>query len=368
MSIRLCVEHVDSGRVQDHSLRAVSRTVRGGCNGPKGYGTDSPMPITFVKRGRHVQMRHIPHFTLRRLEVFTVAAECGGFRAAADRLGMTQPSVSAHIEALEREVRGALFERRRGRSGCLTELGRTFLDHARKLLAEADSMAADVAKTRVRREQRIVFACQRSLTDVMSPLLAEFASQHREIELVTRVGRQEEVIELLRSAAADIGLCLSNDEIPGLRSVVIGEQQLVVVAAPNHPLARGRRIAPSELNRHDFVGAPENSLLGQQITRLLSGVGAGSIPVVSRATEFEVLRALVLREVGLYCCLHCHVAGDIAAGRLVALSLNSPPLTLCMRQAFPERRQSTGAVSAFAAFQRQRLSPATRFPEAPRWL
>jgi DNA-binding transcriptional LysR family regulator len=309
-------------------------------------------------------MRHIPHFTLRRLEVFAVVAECGGFRSAADKLGMTQPSVSTHIEALERALRGQLFERRRGRSGRLTDLGSTFLNHARKLLAEAECMASDMAQTRAARERRVVFACQRSLSDIRPPLLAEFASEHREVELVTRVGRQEEVVDLLRSASADVGLCLTNDEMAGLRSVVIGEQQLVVIAAPDHALARRGRIPPAELNRHDFVAAPRNSLLGREIARLLAGIGADSIRVVSTATEFEFLRALVLREVGLYCCLACHVGNDIAAGRLIALSLDAPPLMLQMRQAFPPGQQPTGAVSVFAAFQHRRLG-ALRTPALP---
>jgi molybdate transport repressor ModE-like protein len=301
-------------------------------------------------------MRHVPHFTLRRLEVFAAVAECGGFRAAADKLGMSQPSVSTHVEALERQVQGELFERRRGRSGRLTELGATFLGHAQQLLAEADCLASDVARARAERERRVVFACQRSLSDLLPSLLAEFAGQHREIELVTRVGRQEEVIELVRSAGADIGLFLGNADIAGVHSTIIGHQQLVIVAAPRHPLARRKRIDPGELNRHDFVAAPQNSLLGHDIARLLADIGAGSITVVSRATEFEFLRALALEGVGLYCCVASHVTGDIAAGRLVVLSLDAPPLTLQMRQLFPMRRSVSRAVSAFAAFQRQRLA------------
>jgi DNA-binding transcriptional LysR family regulator len=301
-------------------------------------------------------MQHRPHFTLRRLEVFAAIADCGSFRAAADKLGMTQPSVSTHIEALESQLNGELFRRRRGRSSELTDLGTTFLKHARRVLTDAETMASDLAHTREERARRVVFACQRSLSDLIPSMLAEFARRHAEIELVTRVGRQEEVIDLVRSSAADMGLCLGNDGIGGLDSIEVGEQQFVVIASCDHPLAGRPAVAPEELSRHNFVGAPENSLLGSAISRMLAGIGATPLRVVSRATEFAFLRALVLEGVGLYCCLASHVRGDIAAGRLVALSIKAPALTLPMAQVFPAARKLSRAVYDFAAFQRQRLA------------
>lgn len=301
-------------------------------------------------------MPHRLHFTLRRLEVFAAIADCGGFRAAADKLGMTQPSVSTHVEALERHLKGELFHRRRGRSNELTHLGVTFLKHARQVLADADSMAADVSRTRDELRRRVVFACQRSLGDLSPPMLAAFARQHREIELVTRVGRQEEVIEWVRASVADIGLCLGTDGTVGLDGITIGAQSLVVIASPTHPLAGRTVVQPADLVAHDFVAAPEHSLLGQDISRLLARIGAAPLRVVSRATEFEFLRALVLEEIGLYCCLASHVQSDIAAGRLVALRLDAPPLSLPVVQIVLAGRRLSAAVRDFAAFQRRRLA------------
>ncbi len=301
-------------------------------------------------------MQHRPQFTLRRLEVFAAIADCGGFRAAADKLGMTQPSVSTHVEALERQLKGELFYRRRGRNNELTHLGTTFLKHARQMLADADSMAADVAHWRDEQQRRVVFACQRSLGDLTPPMLAAFARLHREIELVTRVGRQEEVIEWVGASVADIGLCLGVDGTDGLDCTTIGQQTFVVIASPNHPLARRSVVLPTELVHYDFVAAPEHSLLGNGISRLLAGIGAAPLRVVSRATEFEFLRALVLEDIGLYCCLASHVRSDIAAGRLVALRLDAPPLTLPVTQIVARGRRLSRAVRDFAAFQRRRLA------------
>ncbi|MEP9373479.1 LysR family transcriptional regulator [Mesorhizobium sp. KR1-2] len=292
--------------------------------------------------------------TLRRLEVFVEIVNSGGFRAAADRLGLAQPSVSNHVQALEVEAGGMLFRRRRGSGVELTDLGKTFLTHAKQLLAEVDSMADNLDQSRAEAERRVIFACQRSLADFMPPLVAEFARDHRDIELMTRVGRQEEIVDMIKDGAANIGLYLSNRDIPGLSSTVIGHEEIAVVASRNHPLAGRRKIPPAELDHHPFVGAPAGSLFGESILQMLAGIGVREMKVVSTATEYEFLRALVLADVGLYCCLRKRARPEIDSGALVMLDLDAPPLMMEVRQMFSIKRQVSPSVVTFAEFLRRR--------------
>jgi molybdate transport repressor ModE-like protein len=96
----------------------------------------------------------------RKLQVLVAIAETGSFAGAARRLGIAQPSVSAHVQAIEREAGVVLFERASGRQASLTEAGRSVLDHARESLAlalrleeELDARGSSAATT-------ISFACQ----------------------------------------------------------------------------------------------------------------------------------------------------------------------------------------------------------------
>ena len=299
-------------------------------------------------------MQKAPRITLRRLEVFIAIAESGGFRAAAEKLGMVQPSISSHVQALESQAGGSLFQRRRGRGVELTDLGKTFLSHARLLLSEAENMAVDLERSKMESERRVVLACQRSLSDFMPPVLAEFAGKHREVELVTRVGRQEEVIDMIRNDVANVGLYLANDDLPGMTSVVVGHQEIAIVASPKHPLAKRQNIKPEELDAFSFVGPPDGSLFGQTVIRMLMGIGTHNVSVVSKATEFEFLRALAVAEVGLYCCLLKRVEPDIARGDLVMLSIDAPPLMMDVRQIFSTKRTVSPSVALFAEFLRKR--------------
>ncbi len=91
---------------------------------------------------------------------------------------------------------------------------------------------------------------------------------------------------------------MSNQDVPGLKSIVVGQEQLVIIAAPDHPLAGRRSVEPAELKNYSFVGPPDGSFLGQAMLQLLAEHRRErNIPIVSRATEFELAaRSLATAE------------------------------------------------------------------------
>jgi DNA-binding transcriptional LysR family regulator len=238
----------------------------------------------------------------------------------------------------------------------VSELGKTLLRHARQLLSEAEDMAVDLGRSREEADRRVVFACQRPLSELVSPLLAGFARRQPEVALMTRVGRQEEVIEQVEIGAAGLGLCLSNRAPDGLKSIVVGRQELAVVASPDHPLARRRSVAPADLNGQDFVGAPEGSLFGQEVDRMLAEIGIDRVRLVSKATEFEVLRQLVIANVGLYCCLLHRIAPDLDRGIVVRLPLAAPKLLMSVRLLFPAGGARSASARLFGEFLQDALA------------
>lgn len=270
--------------------------------------------------------------TLRRLEVFVAVADTGSFARAANRLNIAQPSVSAHIRGLEREVGGVVFARRRGSRPVLTDLGRSVREHARQLLAEADELRADVVNIRSAGGQRLVLSCQRSLANfALKEQITHFALTRPGIQLTVRIGRQEDVVSDVRDGLADIGCFLSNEEMRGLNSQVIGTQRLCLVAAPDHPLASQRRVTPAKIAEHEFVGPPPGSLFGRAVTRLLGGMGIRDIRFAAQATEYQFLRELVTAGVGICCSLEKNLEPDLAAGTLKKINVEGQNLMLDIR-------------------------------------
>src|SRR3954447_23086582 len=92
----------------------------------------------------------------RRLLVFKTVVDLGGFNAAADRLGIAQPSVGAHVKALERQVGQALFLRHRGARPQLTEAGHVVYSMAGEVIRLSDEAANRLANLKAKQTQEIV--------------------------------------------------------------------------------------------------------------------------------------------------------------------------------------------------------------------
>lgn len=293
--------------------------------------------------------------TLRRLEVFAAIVEEGTFRAAADRFGIAQPSVSEHIEILERDFGGRLFDRQRGRKPALTELGKGVLANVRQLLAEATDMRSNAVQVQSSSSERVVLSCQRSLANfALKPHIREFALAHPNIQFVARIGTQEDVIEEVQDGTADVGCFLSNDETRGLRSEVIGYERLVLFASAMHPLATRRNVKPAEIMRYDFVGPPPSSMFGRAIFKLLASVDIPKLRIVTQATEYQFLRDFLVSGSAISCSLARNVESDVENGTLAILDFGGPELTLQVRQLASSRRAPSPATARFMEFLRSK--------------
>jgi molybdate transport repressor ModE-like protein len=298
----------------------------------------------------------------RKLQVLVAIAETGSFAGAARRLGIAQPSVSAHVQAIEREAGVVLFERASGRQASLTEAGRSVLDHARESLAlalrleeELDARGSSAATT-------ISFACQRSLAHtILRAPLAAYARERRDVRLSVRIAFQEDVLAAVRMGGADVGCLIADAPPDDLPSILVGRQRFVVFAAPDHPLAGRARVAPGELARADFVGPVASSLFGRTQRRLLSRVGVERMHIVAEGTEFSLVRDLVMAGVGLGCSLHSSVQADVEAGRVCVIDLDAPELFLEARLLMNPKRANNRKITEFAQF----LARGAELAEAP---
>lgn len=293
--------------------------------------------------------------TLRRLEVFVAVTDMGSFSRAADRLNIAQPSVSAHIRGLEREVGGAVFERRRGSRPVLTDLGRSVREHARQLLADADDLRADVFNIRSAGGQRLVLSCQRSLANfALKEQITHFALSRPDIQLTVRIGRQEDVVSDVRDGIADIGCFLSNEETRGLNSQVIGGQRLCLAAAPSHPLAKQKRVMPAAVAEYSFVGPPPGSLFGRAVTRLLADAGIRDIRLAAQATEYQFLRELMAAGVGISCSLEKNLESDFKSGALKKINIGQKTFMLDIRLISSQRRPQSKPMVELTDYLRSR--------------
>jgi DNA-binding transcriptional LysR family regulator len=261
----------------------------------------------------------------RRLSVFKSVVDCGGFNVAANQLGIAQPSVGAHVKALEAQLGQPLFRRSRGSKPRLTKAGEAVYAYAVDVLARSEVTTRALADLRTQSTQEITLAVHRDVAAYYLPeRLTAFAARYPKVRVITRVGTIEEMVKQVRAGVATIVLFLSFKPISGIRCEVLSQEGLELVAAPQHPLARRRDLPSEELGRWSFVTGLRHSRFYKMTDAALKSIGIAAYDIAMEVEESTATKEMVRRGRALACLPHCSVATELKAGTLTALKLATP--------------------------------------------
>jgi len=166
---------------------------------------------------------------------FLAVAAAGNFVGAAQRLYVTQSTVSARIQALELQLGATLF--RRGRGGAeLTPAGRRFLRHAKTLVQTLEQAKHDVGLP-AGFQGSLTLSGRIALWDGFLPRwVAQMRQAHPDISLRLEVGFEEGIMQGLIQGTVDVGVMYTPESRPGLGIERLFEEVLVLVASePDRP-------------------------------------------------------------------------------------------------------------------------------------
>jgi len=267
----------------------------------------------------------------RRLTVFKSVVDHGGFNLAAVELGIAQPSVGAHIKALEAQVGQPLFQRRRGAKPKLTKAGEAVYAYAVEVLRKSEETSHALAGLREGAAREIAIAVHRDLAAHFLPSrLKAFSDRHPDARVVTRIGTINDVVEMVRADAVDLGLFLADGEISGIRSFVVAPEPLVLIVSPQHALAHRPDIAPATIVGFPFITGLRTSRFFELVRAALESVGIKHYDIAMELPESATVKEMVRQGAGIACLPQCTVSSELATGALAALRLrvNLPDLQL----------------------------------------
>lgn len=193
---------------------------------------------------------------LQQLRSFCETARLGSLTAAANSLGLTQPTIGEQVHALEREFGEKLVEPH-GRGCRLTEAGELLANLAGPLIAGIDSLKAGFYEARQRQLARIAVAgSPRILAEDILDCLPEFERQHPEAQFTCLELNVDRVCEAVQAGQADLGLTLStlvDPNSPWLEVEEGYELDVLLVIPVDHPLAKRRSIALTDLAEYPVI-------------------------------------------------------------------------------------------------------------------
>lgn len=247
----------------------------------------------------------------------------GSFSRAAWSLNITQPTISARIQALEQDVGGPLFIRG-GRRVALTERGESFLPYAQRALEVLAEGVEAARLTQVGQRGRVTVGILPSLAvGFLASAIARFHRSHPHVGLFVRTGHSDLIMEMLHDGIVKVGLITWPFFNADLTPLLHFREPLVLVVPAGHQLAGRGPVTLEEVMR---MGGPF----------LLVHWGSGMNPVLSRidtqigpAVEvpIETVQYLLRRGIGASFLTRTLVMDDLAAGRLVEVTVaDLPPL------------------------------------------
>lgn len=305
----------------------------------------------------------------RHLDTFrTVAAELSFTRAAA-RLGYVQSAVTSHIKALEDELGVRLFDRL-GRRIVLTHAGSQLLDYAGRILQLADEAAAMISEGGEPTGPVIVNAPEMICAYRLPPVIRELHRRHPGIQLLFRANPTGALDSSLRHELAngDIDTAFVLDEnlaSTGSLSVEhLTDEPLVLVAAPQHPLAQEQAIGPADLDGVPVLLTDKGCPYRRVFERALHSAGARPA-IAGEFTSGETVKCCVEASTMIGVLAHTSVAAELDTGRLIALPWTGPPLTLSSYLVVHQQRSISPAHAALRATTRQFYAKPGKVTDSP---
>ena len=187
------------------------------------------------------------------MRYFLAVAEVGSFSRAADRLGISQPTLSQQMRDLEAALRVSLFQRR-GKRILLTSAGLIFQEHARAILRQFESFLQELSSEPQQLRGALHLGVVPILNVPLVPhLLGLFAAKHPGISIIVDEISSTEIETALEEGRMDVGLGFVTRYSPNLRYERLCTDEFALVVSEEHAWSKRRKIPFAELHQERLL-------------------------------------------------------------------------------------------------------------------
>lgn len=237
-------------------------------------------------------------FDLADLSLFRHVVEAGSITHGAARAHLALGAASTRIRNMEDTLGAPLLVR--GRLGIKpTQAGRTLLQHARTMLAQAERLREDLgAFAGGIAGQITLLSNTNALTEFLPETLSSFLTAHRNVSIDLEERLSDEIVDLIAEGVADIGIIAGTVDAGRLTTYPFRSDRFVLVVARDHPLANQAKIAFADVLDYDFVGLDRASALQRFLAGKASRIGR-PLRLRIQLRSFDAVCRLVEHNVGV---------------------------------------------------------------------
>jgi len=290
-------------------------------------------------------MAKMKNATFRQLQVFESIAKNGSFTAAANELHLTQPTVSVQIKKLTEVVGMPLFEQM-GKKIFLTMMGKQLLETAHQIFQSLDNFEMNVADVKGVKEGHLKLSGVTTVEYFAPRIIGGFCKKYPGIKVSLEVINRRNVLERLKENLDDLYICGKVDDDLNVEDTLFLENPLVILAEPNHPLAKVKNIPIATLSNEQFIMREAgcgtylalDKIVGDQNINFKSSMELGSNEAIKQA----VISGLGISMLSLYSLSH-----ELQTGELVILDVAGFPYEDAWYVTYPKGKKLSVVAQAF---------------------
>jgi DNA-binding transcriptional LysR family regulator len=257
-------------------------------------------------------------YSLRQLEVFLATARHQNITRAAASLAMSQSAASGSLRDLEAQFKVQLFDRI-GKRLQLSELGKQLRPQAENLLDQARTFEQALAGEAVM--GRLQIGATMTIGNYLAvAMIAEFHRRFSQAQITLSVANTETIAERVARFDLDMGLIEGEFHHPDLETLHWRQDELVVFAAPEHPLAGNGALGDRELEGLPWIVRERGSGTRQAFDRAMHGILA-RLSIVMELQHTEAIKRAVEAGLGVGCLSRISLSDAFARGTLVPLEV-----------------------------------------------
>ncbi len=260
------------------------------------------------------------------LKTFRAVAETLNFTKAAERLNLTQSAVSHQIKALETELGEPLFIRSK-RGVTLSQAGKIALEHAEKILDEAENLREHITGNAKKATGSVrVAAATQALVYLFADSFEKFMREYEGIGLSFRTTvSTEQTVEDILNGASDVGFASLPIYSPSLQVTELFEDELVLVTSNKHKFKERETITLEELKNERLILFERGTSIRYATDSFFKRVNISpALALESNDTYF--IKLMVEHGVGVSLMPSWAVREETSAGKLIKLKIEEHPL------------------------------------------
>ena len=282
---------------------------------------------------------------LYRLVVFHTLVNEGTMARAGERLFITQPAVSAHIRSLENGLGVSLFDRV-GRRSVVNSAGQVLYEKTERLLSVADELKSAMEDLRGVATGRLDLGASVVWQYYLPKALCPFKQEYPHVAVSAQVANSDLIERLVLDRSVDIGLIGRASERMELVSEPLGEDEVVAICGPAHPLVAAVQVDPGVLEDEAFVVREAGSAIRRATDGLLGALGVEPHISMELGSQ-EAIKQAVMAGQGIGMVSRAGIEHELRAGLLAIVGVANLRLSLHLHAIYLKQKRLTFVQAAF---------------------